>query len=193
MYFTNFKNIDYPFISKDGTVKTITIVDVTKNVRIRKLMETELSSFETYSIQLDDTPEIVSEKLYGTPYYHWVIMLLNGKFNYINDFPLSSKIFDTYVTKKYGNGNEYKLHHCEKSINNRTVIVDTPAEVIKPTDTTDPDYQTKLQEYNLYADFISSYGVTNMDYEIKLNDDKRVIKVVPVEIITAFIQEMDAL
>jgi hypothetical protein len=193
MYFTNFNKIDYPFVNPDGTVKTINIIDISKNVRIRKLMEANVTTFEDYTIQNDDTPEIVSEKLYGSPYYHWVLMLVNFKFHYLNDFPISSKSLFKYVTDTYGSGKEYDTHHYEQTINDIRLIIDPPEEVIKPIDENSPTYQEDLQNYNLYIDFISNHRVTNLDHETFLNDEKRKIKVIPKVVIDSIIQEMNAL
>jgi hypothetical protein len=193
MYFNNFNKIDYPFVSSDGTVKTINIVDISKNVRIRKLMEANITSFEDYTIQNDDTPEIVSEKLYDSPYYHWVIMLVNYKFHYLNDFPISSKSLYKFTSDKYGVGNEYKTHHYEKTINGIKVIIDTPEVVDKPTDLNSPTYQEDLQNFNLYQQYVSDHRVTNYDYESFINDEKRKIKIIPKSIVDAIIQEMNLL
>ena len=100
MYFANFPKIVYDFDLSNGTDYRV-ITDITKNVRFRKNILENITLYDYYDIADGETPEIISEKVYGTPYYHWVIMLANQRYDYINDFPLSQLELDTYLTSKY--------------------------------------------------------------------------------------------
>jgi hypothetical protein len=103
MYFEEFNKIPYDFPAKiDGSNEFIFVKDITKNVRFRKDFLQSLLLYEDYRITDGETPEIISEKLYGTPYYHWILMLANSKFDYIQDFPLSVNKLDIMVESKYG-------------------------------------------------------------------------------------------
>ena len=103
MYFEEFNKIPYDFPAKvDGSNEFIFVKDITKNVRFRKEFLQSLLLYEDYQIKDGETPEIISEKLYGTPYYHWVLMLANSKFDYIQDFPLSVNKLDIMIESKYG-------------------------------------------------------------------------------------------
>jgi hypothetical protein len=105
MYFNNFKTLLYPFptIGEDKSEKSILIKDITTNIRFKKAFIESLPLTETYKIMDGDTPEIISEKLYGTPEYHWILMLLNQRYDYINDFPLSNRELEILIANKYGN------------------------------------------------------------------------------------------
>jgi hypothetical protein len=109
MYFANFPKIVYDFDLGPGTDYRV-ITDITRNVRLRKQILENISLYDYYDIQEGETPEIISEKVYGTPYYHWVIMLVNQRYDYINDFPLSNLELEAYIARKYGN-NIYETHH----------------------------------------------------------------------------------
>jgi hypothetical protein len=109
MYFANFPKIVYDFDLGAGTDYRI-ITDITRNVRLRKQILENISLYDYYDIQEGETPEIISEKVYGTPYYHWVIMLVNQRYDYINDFPLSTLELEAYIARKYGE-NLYETHH----------------------------------------------------------------------------------
>ena len=112
MYFANFPKIVYDFDLTTGVNYQI-VTDITRNVRFRKQILENISLYDYYDIQEGETPEIVSEKIYGTPYYHWIIMLANQKYDYINDFPLSQLELDTYITQKYGANRIQQTHHYE--------------------------------------------------------------------------------
>jgi hypothetical protein len=84
----------------DATLMVIR--DITHNVRIRKDILSNVVLFDYYHIQDGETPEIISEKVYGSPLYHWVIMMANERFDYIDDFPLSSYALEAHIDKLYG-------------------------------------------------------------------------------------------
>jgi hypothetical protein len=109
MYFANFPKIVYDFNLGAGTDYRI-ITDITRNVRLRKQILENISLYDFYDIKEGETPEIISEKVYGTPYYHWVIMLVNQRYDYINDFPLSTIELESHIARKYGE-NLYETHH----------------------------------------------------------------------------------
>lgn len=112
MYFANFPKIVYDFDLSSGIDYKI-VTDITRNVRVRKQILENITLYDYYDIGEGETPEIISEKVYGTPYYHWVIMLVNQRYDYVNDFPLTQRELDAYVDEKYGEKkyhvNQYKV------------------------------------------------------------------------------------
>jgi len=110
-YFTKFPQIYYDFklgASNDTTL--LVIKDITQNVRLKKDILSNITLYDYYHMQEGETPEIVAEKVYGNPLYHWVIMLTNERFDYIDDFPLTSASLENYITQKYGDA-KYDIHH----------------------------------------------------------------------------------
>ena len=108
MYFSNFPKIVYDFDLSNGVDYRV-ITDITRNVRLRKQILENISVYDFYDIQEGETPEIISEKIYGTPYYHWVIMLANQRYDYVNDFPLTQQELDSFIDNKYGD-KKYHVH-----------------------------------------------------------------------------------
>jgi hypothetical protein len=89
MYFKDFPKFLYDFNYGDGKTKTTIVSDITRNVRLRKEILRNVTIFDEYDIQDGETPEIIAEKFYGTPEYHWIVMLTNDKYDWITDFPLT--------------------------------------------------------------------------------------------------------
>ena len=87
MYFENFPIFLYDF-KINGKTEYKLVKDISQNVRVRKEILSSVTLYDEYDIRDGETPEIISEKVYGTPLYHWVIMLCNDNYNYIDDFPL---------------------------------------------------------------------------------------------------------
>lgn len=100
MYFKEFPQFLYDFNYGDR-VKTSIVTDITRNVRFRKEVLSNITLFDEYDIIDGETPEIISEKFYGTPEYHWVVMLCNGKFDYRKDFPLPEPVLVKHISDVY--------------------------------------------------------------------------------------------
>lgn len=100
MYFKEFPQFLYDF-NYGNRIKTSLVTDITRNVRVRKEILENVTLFDEYDIIDGETPEIISEKLYGTPEYHWVIMLANGKYDYRSDFPLPEAVLQKHIATVY--------------------------------------------------------------------------------------------
>lgn len=103
MYFKDIPSIYYNF--KIGGKDQLSIIkDITHNVRFRKEILSNITLYDEYDIRDGETPEIIAERVYGNPNYHWVIMLLNEKYDYVTDFPLSYPELVAHTEQKYGVG-----------------------------------------------------------------------------------------
>ena len=95
-----------------GGKDQLTIVkDITHNVRFRKEILSNITLYDEYDIRDGETPEIIAERIYGNPNYHWIIMLLNERYDYVTDFPLSYPELVSHTEQKYGAGNLNGIHH----------------------------------------------------------------------------------
>lgn len=168
-YFANFPDILYPF-ELGGKIKLVRVKDIVANVRIRKKILSNITLYDEYDIIDGETPEIIAERVYGDANLHWVIMLTNDRYDLWNDFPLSGDALSKYIENKYGQGNEEDQHiifdspHFEDERGN---IVDGPA--------------TNLVR-----------SISNLEYETRVNEGKRRIKVVNKSIIANIVAELSA-
>jgi len=89
MYFKEFPVFLYDFKYGDFETKTHIVKDITRNVRFRKEVLDNIAVFDEYDIMDGDTPEIVAERVYGDPEYHWILMLANQRYDYLSDWPLT--------------------------------------------------------------------------------------------------------
>lgn len=110
MYFINFPTTLYQLYpaARGKPAEYVAMIDITRNVRFKKEVIDNIVLYDYYVMKEFDTIETTSERLYGTPYYHWVLMLLNERYDYINDFPRNGDSFDSYVT------NEYKADYLQE-------------------------------------------------------------------------------
>jgi len=114
MYFRQFPQIyyDFPKLNSDNFLQILT--DITTNVRVRKEALENVTIYDEYDIQEGETAEIIAEKIYGNPELHWVIMLVNQRYDYLADFPLTNIELNQLCIDTYGEDNLYNVHHYEK-------------------------------------------------------------------------------
>lgn len=121
-YFTNFPKTLYQI--SDGSYKKpseyVGLTDITRNVRFKKEILDNITIYELFDIPDGYTMEHISEELYGSPYYHWVLMLLNDRFDYVNDLPLTSIALDSFISLKY----DEEYLQSQYGLTSRSLILD---------------------------------------------------------------------
>jgi hypothetical protein len=158
MYFKEFPKFLYDF-KYGNTTKTTVVTDITRNVRFRKEVLENVTLFDEYDIVDGETPEIVAEKIYGDPEYHWIIMLANQKHDYISDFPLSEQALVKHIIATYG-AQRYATRYY---VNAKGFVVNSTA--------------------------TGAVSVSNDDYERTLNESKRRIKVISPQVISTILTQ----
>lgn len=101
MYFKEFPQFLYDFKYDANTTKTSVVKDITRNVRFRRDILANVTLYDEYDIVDGETPEIIAERVYGNPEYHWIVMLSNDRFDYIKDFPLDQTSLEEFTKAKY--------------------------------------------------------------------------------------------
>ena len=150
-YFNNFSTILYDPLG-DGNVKLAT--NIMSRVRVRANMKKEIVMLDTYAVKENETPEIVADKHHGSPYYHWIVMLLNNISDVNHDWVKSTRQLQKYLTNKYTEAQLTETHHYEIS-------------------QTSGDTTIKIEVEN--TNYPSASAVTNYEYEVALNEQKRQI------------------
>lgn len=109
MYFREFPKLFYTFPSLANPNRVIS--DITQNVRVRKAILESVLLYDEYDVKDGETPEVIAEKVYGDPEYHWIVLLANNKYDYINDFPLSEQELIKHIERTYGENSSDLVHH----------------------------------------------------------------------------------
>ena len=133
--------------------KLIGMIDISQNIRFRKDVLSNISVYDYYDIRDGETPELLADKIYGSPDYHWIIMLSNNRYDYTADWPLNYIALQEYINNKYG-GNADATRHYE----------DAHGYVV-----------------------MGGYPVSNREYEERLNEKKRRIKIISPDIINTIL------
>lgn len=179
-YFKNFDFIKYNFAVAGEAPRIEVIPDIMKGITLN-ISDKDLETLtDTYIIREGMKPEEVAYILYDDPFLHWTILYVNKIVDINAEWPLDEIALRSFVTKKYGAGHEYDIHHYRRADG---VIIDSEkeytnantGEVYSKTDFCKDTYNTP------------AISVSNYDYESELNFDKSVIKTIKPARMTTFL------
>jgi hypothetical protein len=157
MYFSYFPKGTYD-IRNDGNEKVVT--DLMVRVKVRSKVLDESTLYDLYDIPEGETPEITALKHFGNSQYHWVILLTNDITDRYYGWPLTTYEFENYINDKYTNPDG--VHHYEITQSSGKIKGEGPS-----------DYEHKLIVNSTTP---NAEAITNRDFEQRIQDQKRQIK-----------------
>tara|TARA_E500000178_G_scaffold353722_1_gene420377 strand:- start:1502 stop:2029 length:528 start_codon:yes stop_codon:yes gene_type:complete len=166
-YFDMFPNIYY---SAKGDGKFTIMKDILSRVKLIAKVKENILGFDYYDVQEGETPEMIAHKYYGDVNLHWTILVANDIIDYYEDWPMSTQRFEQFVFDKYEN--PQAIHHYE--------ITQTSGDT---TVTIDVGMNT--------TDYPSATAISNYQYEDKLQEKKRQIRLITPSHIDDFVKEFE--
>ena len=174
------KPISYPFSVSDKIIA--------KNFFRRYQLNEDVFSvavyFSKYAIVDTETPSMVADKAYGSPFYDWVILLSNNLVNAQYDWPLSNYDLGKVLEKEYDNPYT-EIHHYET-----IKIGQYPAGL--HVDQAFYDKQHKINDNGTVSIVNGSAicgAVTVADHFAKENEKKREIYILKQEYFQSFVSD----
>ena len=168
-YFRELPNLLYPsFLPEKTSSLNYTLVkNLFRRVKIRDDLYKNFVVFQKYEIPEGARPDIVAENLYGTPNLDWVVLVVSGIINVRNEWPLSNRDLYNYCFEKYGDSlNSTRFFETtEVKDSSRRLIL--PKGKVVDSSFTIPKPGTPTATINPVT------GITNFEYETRLNDEKR--------------------
>lgn len=170
-YFQDWPTMKYRLnlSSKDGTVlpekEEYEIVNFLHKFTFRKSIIDDISMYSYWTIRLHDTLFSISDTLYGSTYYFWIIILLNNMVDPLFSWPLNEDQLQIYCANKYGRDNVYKVHHYESEKSGN--LYSLPAGHVVTPSPIDKHMDIKLIER------------IKMKYGTGIDDDRRVSDLLP--------------
>ncbi len=192
-YFRNVPDFDY--VSRQEGQNNISeyvrVKNLFKRVKIREDLFNELTYFTKYKIVGDERPDQIANKMYGDSRYDWVILLSNNVMNVESEWPLDSVSFHNYMVRKYGDDEKLSdIHHYET-----TDVKDSLGRIIVRAGLEVPsNYVVNFYDNNTGSQVTANnpvVGVTNYEYEIQKDDDKRQIFLLKPEYLGIIKNEID--
>ena len=191
-YFNELPNILYPSLlpSSNKIEDKIEVKNIFKRSRLRTDIDQAITAFNYYYIPEGDRPDIVAENVYNDAELDWVVLTSNNITNIRDQWPLNHNDLHNYMLEKYGSEqNILGVHHYETN-----KIIDEYNRVVMPAGLeVDMNFSFEYLSYSKQTiKVIPSQVVaeiTNYQYETKLNDEKRRIKLLKPEYLPVFITD----
>ena len=174
-FFPQFPKIEYNLSGKNGNTNVVT--DIFRRVKIRSKIADNVSLLDKYDVAEGEKPEDIAYKIYGDTDYFWVVTLVNNIVNRYYDWPLDEYTFQQFVADKYSNPDG--IHHYEITQSSGSQTGDGP-----------DDYSHKLE---VNSDTAGAQSVSNIEYERRLQDKKRKIRLLQPAFLDAFLEEFKLL
>ena len=185
-YFRELPNLRYPSFLPDKTssLDFVEVKNVFRRAKLRDDLQNNFTVFERYEIPMGFRPDVVAEELYGSDQLDWVVLTVAGILNVRNEWPLSDRDIYDYSLDKYGESlNSVKFFETTevKDTNGRMIlpkgkVVDSNFTIPKPGEPT--------------ATLNPVVGISNYEYETRLNEKKRNIFVLREEYLQEFLNDM---
>lgn len=166
-YFKFFPTMNYTF-QEGNTHFLMEITNFAEHVKLAERVRTNITVMYDFVIQDGMRPDSVSQQLYGTPAYTWIILLINNIFS-LFDWPLTGDEFNAYIIEKYGS-----IGAAQAQVLYRTV----------------DGYAVDITTWTALTTSQKGINTNTYDDEFDTNEQKRRIKVVPAEFVTAIVQEL---
>ena len=168
-YFREFPNLRYQSFlpDKKSSLDYVTVKNIFRRVRLRDDIQNIITIFDKYVIPDGLRPDNVAESLYGKADYDWIVLISANIINVRDQWPLSNKDLYYYAENKYGNDlNAVRFYETLQVLDSNGRLI-LPAGKVVNSNFTIPDPNNPLQTINPVT------GISNYQYEVRVNENKR--------------------
>ena len=185
-YFRELPNLRYPSFlrEKKSSLDYIEVKNVFRRIKLRDDLQSNFTIFNKYEIEEGMRPDTVAEELYGNPEFDWIILTVAGILNVRNEWPLSNRDLYNYCFDKYGESLNANRFFETKEVKNTDGKLILPKGKIVDSDFTIPKPGEPTANLNPVV------GISNFEYETRLNDEKRNIYVLREGYIQTFLNDI---
>lgn len=180
-YFRPFNLIEYDVKKND---KTVLLTNIMSRFKIIEAFERQEAVYYDYSVKDGERADTIAFKYYGDVTLDWVVYLTNNIIDPQFEWPLSSAALNNFIVKKYGSiaTASSQVHHYEQLITPHEVLFDGTiiSEVYEEIDKTTYD-SLSTSEKRI---------VTSYEYEDRLNESKRDIKLLSVDFLPELLNQV---
>ena len=163
-------------MKNDGNYKLLP--DILRRVKQRSAIKDGQFIFDNYDVVEGEKPEDVAYKWFGDAQLHWVILMTNNVLDRYYDWPMNQPQFAEFLTDKYDTDVD-SVHHYEIARDSGRTTGQGPN-----------DY-SYLVEVN--SDTVNATSISNRQYEERIQDKKRSIRLLNQRHLSDFLEEFDNL
>lgn len=203
-YFRELPDLEYqsPLLHKNSSKDYVRVKNLFRRVKLLDWLQDKVTLYTKYQITEGQRPDTVAELLYGRVDYDWVVLLTAEIINVRDQWPLSNRDLYIYAENKYGISGLNDIHHYEtievRDEKNRLIlpkgkIVDANFKVIVSHNETYKgigSVETIVFTPDSTGEINPVIGVSNYEYEVRKNENKRQIYVLKKSYLQQFINDM---
>ena len=180
-YFEPFPTINYD-LEKNNNPTAVT--NIFLRYKVLDIFKNQFAVYYDYSIKDGERPDVIAAKYYDDPSLDWIILLTNNILDPQFDWPLDRESFDNFIVKKYGSvtAAREQTHHYEQITQQQEVLFDG---TIVPEEF----FEIDLTTYNILSTSEKRI-VTSYEYEERLNEEKRNIRLLSEEYVFDLINQV---
>ena len=188
-YFRELPNLLYQSFlpDKKSSLDYTEVKNLFRRTKLRDDLQNVFTLFDKYEIPDEFRPENVAEDFYGNDELDWVVLTTAGIVNVRNEWPLNNRDIYDYSFEKYGdNLNATRFFETKEIKNSSGSIILEKGKVV------DSDFVFKYYDTNGIVEVKGTNvrtGVSNYDYEVRLNEEKRSIFVLKPEYLQQFLND----
>ena len=188
-YFRELPNLLYQsFLSdKRSSLDYVEVKNLFRRVKLRDDLQNVFTIFDKYEIPDEFRPENVAEDFYGNDELDWVVLTVANITNIRNQWPLNNRDIYQYSLEKYGDTlNATRFFETKEIKDSKGNIILEKGKVV------DSDFEFKYSDNNSIVTVKGTAirtGISNFDYEVRLNDEKRSIFLLKREYLQQFLSD----
>ena len=188
-YFRELPNLLYQSFlpDKKSSQDYTEVKNLFRRTKLRDDLQNIFTLFDKYEIPDEFRPENVAEDFYGNDELDWVVLTTAGIVNVRNEWPLNNRDIFDYSFEKYGNNLNATRFFETKEIKNSSGSI-----ILEKGKVVDSDFVFKYYDTNGIVEVKGTNvrtGVSNYDYEVRLNEEKRSIFVLKPEYLQQFLND----
>ena len=188
-YFRELPNLLYQSFLPDkrSSLDYTEVKNLFRRVKLRDDLQNVFTLFDKYEIPDEFRPENVAEEFYGNDELDWVILITANITNIRDQWPLNNRDIYQYSLEKYGDAlNATRLFETKEIKDSKGNILLEKGKVV------DSDFEFKYYDTTGVVTVNGTSvrtGISNFDYEVRRNDEKRSIYVLKREYLQQFLND----
>ena len=185
-YFRELPSILYqsPLSTRSSSDEYVEVKNLFRRVKLRDDLKDSITYLTNYYVRDGFRPDQVAEDLYGSSNLDWVVIHSAGIVNIRDEWPLTSREIYDYSSNKYGNDLNQIRHYVTTEVKDSSGKIYLPKGKVVDSNFTIADPTSSTTTLNPVG------GVTNYEYETKLNDAKREIYILSPQYLGIFLKDM---
>ena len=185
-YFRELPNLNYQSTALDRSSSEdyVQVKNIFRRAKLRDDLKYVFTSLVDYYIKDGVRPDQVADNIYGDPELDWVVLTSANIINVRDEWPLDSYEIYNYALNKYGNDLNQIRHYETTEVKDSSGRLILPKGKVVDSGFTIPDPSSSTATLNPVG------GVTNYEYESKLNDEKRSIYIISPGYLQVFLNDM---